>query len=110
MINEQRWKTNYIGLLEAGNCFYENVNCVCQPDTGSGGRGGARRRKRGAADRTSPAPQFRSLVRRDGERRTFALRPPMGRNFLGLAFYGELHAELSPTTAPISVISNNKWL
>lgn len=38
MINEQRWKTNYIGLLEAGNCFYENVNCVCQADTTSGGR------------------------------------------------------------------------
>lgn len=38
MINEQRWKTNYIGLLEAGNCFYENVNCVCQADTRSGGR------------------------------------------------------------------------
>lgn len=59
MINEQRWKTNYIGLLEAGNCFYENVNCVCQADTGSGGRGGARarrRRNRGAVDRTSTAP------------------------------------------------------
>lgn len=39
MINEQRWKTNYIGLLEAGNCFYENVNCVCQADTGNGGEG-----------------------------------------------------------------------
>lgn len=36
MINEQRWKTNYIGLSEAGNCFYENVNCVCQADIKEG--------------------------------------------------------------------------
>ena len=58
MINEQRWKTNYIGLLEAGNCFYENVNCVCQADTRGGGRGGARPRRRRdhGADRTSTAP------------------------------------------------------
>lgn len=59
MINEQRWKTNYIGLLEAGNCFYENVNCVCQADTRSGGKGGERARQRGnrgATDRTSTTP------------------------------------------------------
>lgn len=60
MINEQRWKTNYIGLLEAGNCFYENVNCVCQADTGGVGGGAERRarrqRNRGAAGRTSTAP------------------------------------------------------
>ena len=30
MINEQRWKMNYIGLLEAGNIFSENVNFGCQ--------------------------------------------------------------------------------
>lgn len=45
MINEQRWKTNYVGRSEAGNCFYENVNCVCQADTkervGGGGVQGA---------------------------------------------------------------------
>lgn len=56
MINEQRWKTNYIGLLEAGNCFYENVNCVCQADTRSWGKGGVRARRRGATDRTATAP------------------------------------------------------
>lgn len=59
MINEQRWKTNYIGLLEAGNCFYENVNCVCQADTRSGGRverGQGRGFDQGATDRTSTTP------------------------------------------------------
>lgn len=58
MINEQRWKTNYIGLLEAGNCFYENVNCVCQADTGSGGGGPGHGgdATAGAANRTSTAP------------------------------------------------------
>lgn len=30
MINEQRWKMNYIGLLEARNIFSENVNFGCQ--------------------------------------------------------------------------------
>lgn len=30
MINEQRWKMNYIGLLEARNIFSENVNSGCQ--------------------------------------------------------------------------------
>ena len=30
MINEQRWKMNYIELLEATNIFPENVNLGCQ--------------------------------------------------------------------------------
>lgn len=30
MINEQRWKMNYIGLLEARNIFSENVKFGCQ--------------------------------------------------------------------------------
>lgn len=84
---------------------------------GAGGRGGAERGRgggaaAGAADRTSTAPldQIIGASRRHGERRTLARGPPMGRNYRGLAFYGELRQELSPTTAPISVISNNKWL
>lgn len=57
MINEQRWKTNYIGLLEAGNCFYENVNCVCQADTkDGGGRAEWGQGNQGATDRASTAP------------------------------------------------------
>lgn len=42
MINEQRWKTNYVGRSEAGNCFYENVNCVCQAEADTREREGGR--------------------------------------------------------------------
>lgn len=93
MINEQRWKTNYIALLEAGNCFYENVNCVCQADTERGGwglgEGRAARQPRGPLISTLTTLPARIVsVSQHVLFNTIPwfLRPLMCHNFQGRAF------------------------